>query len=112
MLVRPTTCKSGAQTLDGSKYSSMKTTNSLIGRIAKYLMLEVPRMKKVKQSKSRVTMVVKAKDGELSILTKLVQSNLRDSTRTSVSTLTDHSISSQNFHSTELLSALVPTMLP
>jgi hypothetical protein len=56
--------------------------------------------------------VVKAKDGELSILTKLVQSNLRDSTRTSVSTLTDHSISSQNFHSTELLSALVPTMLP
>jgi hypothetical protein len=45
-----------------------------------------------------------------SILTKIRDLKRRDSTRTSVSMSTDHSTLSQNFHSTELLSATVPTM--
>jgi hypothetical protein len=56
------------------------------------------------------TMVVNIKDGQLSILTKLVQSNQRDSTRTLASMSTDHSILSQNFHSTELQNATELTM--
>jgi hypothetical protein len=50
------------------------------------------------------------KDGELSTLTKLRRYHLRDLTKSLVSTLTDHSILSQSFHSTELLNATVPTM--
>jgi hypothetical protein len=45
----------------------MRTTNSSIGRMVKYLMLEVPRMKKVNLLESMVTMVEEIKDGKLSI---------------------------------------------
>jgi len=67
-------------------------------------------MKKDKQSVYMETIMVNIKDGELSILIKLVQFNPRDSTRTSASISTDHSTSSQNSHSTELLNATVQTM--
>jgi hypothetical protein len=43
------TCKFGALTQDGSKYSSMRIASSSIGRAAKFLRLKVARMKKDKQ---------------------------------------------------------------
>jgi hypothetical protein len=47
--VKPTTCKSGAPTLDGSRYSSMRRVNSSIGLMERSLMLQETRMLKVKQ---------------------------------------------------------------
>jgi len=73
------------------------------------MLLEL-RMLKDKQLVSMATTTELTRDGELSILIKLVQSNPRDSTRTSVSISIDHSILSQNFHSTELLNATELTM--
>jgi hypothetical protein len=70
----------------------MRTTNSSIGRMVKFLMLEVPRMKKVKLLESLEITVESIKDGELSILIKLDQSNPRDSTRIGASMSIDHSI--------------------
>jgi len=46
MLEELTTCKSGAPTQDGSKFSDMRTTNSSTGRATRFLMLLVERMKK------------------------------------------------------------------
>jgi hypothetical protein len=77
-------------------------------------MLQVVKMKKAKQllsttrMETRITMPTK--DGRLSILIKLEPSELRDSTRNSVSISIDHSILDQDFHSRELLNATVPTM--
>jgi len=70
MLERPMICKSGAQTLDGSKSSSMRIINSSTGKTARYLMSQEPRMLKDKLSKYMVTMVERTKDGMLSILIK------------------------------------------
>jgi len=44
----PTICKSGALTLDGSKYSNLKVNTLLIQPITKFLMLQDQRMKKDK----------------------------------------------------------------
>jgi hypothetical protein len=57
-----------------------------------------------------VTMVERTNNGMLSILTRLMQFKLRDSTRTLVSMSIDHSIWYPTSHSTELLSATVLTM--
>jgi hypothetical protein len=73
-------------------------------------MLEVQRMRKDKLLESGVITVENIKDGELSILIKPDQFNPRDSIRIGASMSIDHSISSQNFHSTESLNALVQTM--
>jgi hypothetical protein len=72
-------------------------------------MLKEAKIKKVKQLVFMVTMEEEDKNGMLSILTKLRDHKPRVSTRTSVSMSTDHSTLSQNSHSTELLSATVPT---
>jgi hypothetical protein len=65
---------------------------------------------KVKQSVFGVTTIeVKIRPGQFSILTKQRDHKLRVSTKTLVFTSTDHSTLSQNSHSTELLSATVPT---
>jgi hypothetical protein len=53
---------------------------------------------------------VSNKDGELSILIKLIRLKLRDSMKNLDSTSTDHSTSDQDSHSRELQSATVPTM--
>jgi hypothetical protein len=73
-------------------------------------MLKEVKIKKVKQLVFMVTMEEEDKNGMLSILTKLRDHKPRVLTRTSVSTSTDHSTLSQNSHSIELLSAMVPTM--
>jgi hypothetical protein len=64
------TCKSGAPTLDGGKYSSMKTTNSSTSRTTRYLMLEEQRMLKANKLESGVTIEVNTNNGQLSILIK------------------------------------------
>jgi hypothetical protein len=69
----PTTCKSGARTQVGSKYSNTRTTNSSIGRAARYLMLKVAKMKKDIQLEFGVTTEVNINNGKLSILTKLIK---------------------------------------
>jgi hypothetical protein len=76
-------------------------------------MLLDPKMKKVKLLELPIDLrMQRIKDGRLSILIKLLRQEPRDSIRSSVSISTDHSISDQDFHSRELLSAKVPTMLP
>jgi hypothetical protein len=62
--VEPTICKSGAPTQDGSKYSSMRTSNSSIGRAAKSLMSLVLRMKRDKKSECSVTTEVNTNNGK------------------------------------------------
>jgi hypothetical protein len=63
-------------------------------------------MLKETQFKYGKTMELLPKDGEYSILTRDQRLRLRDLMKNSVSTSTDHSISYQNFHSTELLRCL------
>jgi len=62
-----------------------------------------------KLSEYSKTATVSTKDGESFILTKLKKLKPRDSTKSLASTSTDHSISDQDCHSKELLSATVPT---
>jgi hypothetical protein len=87
----------------------MRTTNSSTGRVAKFSMSRELRMKKDTQLEFGETTEESTNNGQYSILTKTRDLKRRDSTRTSVSMSTDHSTLSQNFHSTELLSATVPT---
>ena len=106
------TCKSGAPTQDGSKYSDMITNNSSTGQTTRYLMSRVQRMKKEPQLEFMETMERITKNGKFFMLTRLLRLRPRDSMRNSDSTLTDHSTSSQSFHSTESLRCLVvPTWL-
>jgi hypothetical protein len=94
-LEKQATCKSGALTLDGGKFSDSRTTNSLTGRAIRYLMLLDLKTKKDKPLVSRTTTMVLTNNGMYSILMKLKDQELRELTKTSVSTLTDHSISDQ-----------------
>jgi hypothetical protein len=66
-------------------------------------------MLKVRRLVSGVTIRANINDGESSMLTKELKIEGKVSTRNSVSTSTDHSISDQDFHSKELLSAMVLT---
>jgi len=88
----------------------MKRISSLTGRAAKFLMLSQAKMKKDKQLVSGVTMVEKDNNGKLSISIKQKDLKPRVLTKTLASMSTDHSILCQNYHSTELLSAMVLTM--
>jgi hypothetical protein len=95
------TCKSGAPTLDGSKFSSTRTANSLTGRAAKSLMLKEAKTRKAKQLEFGVTIEADINNGKLSILMKLKDHRLRDLIKNGDSMLIDHSILFLNFHSTE-----------
>jgi hypothetical protein len=106
------TCKSGVLTLDGSKYSSMKTTSSSTSPKILYLTSHKPRIRKDKLFKSMVIMVERTNSGMYSILTKLIKLRPKDSMKNLVSISIDLSTLSHSFHSIELLSALEPTMLP
>jgi hypothetical protein len=72
-------------------------------------MLQVAKMLKVAQSVFSETMEVQIRDGMYFILTKQRKDQLRDLMLISDYTSTDHSILSQDFHSTELLNATVLT---
>jgi hypothetical protein len=111
--VEPRTCKSGAPTLDGSKFSNSKVNSLSILLTIRSLMLHPPRIKKVKPLLSTVetetTSKMLTKDGRLSTLINPKRIELKDSTRNSDSTSTDHSTSDQECQCKELLNATVPT---
>jgi len=90
MLVKQTTCKCGALTLVGSKYSNTKTTNLSTGKIIRFLMLRTIRTKKVTQLVFLETTEANTNNGQLPILMKCKMKKLKVSTKTSVSTLTGH----------------------
>jgi hypothetical protein len=69
----------------------------------------VVKMLKQAQLEFGVTMEAEPRDGPLSMLTRLIRIEPRASIKNLDSTLTDHSISDQDFHSKELLNATVPT---
>ena len=93
--------KSGAPTLDGGNSSSTmsKTSTSAISKKkTDVLMSGKPRMLKHNQLKFGREVVDPISNGQLFILIKQRKSKLRDSVLISVSILTDHSISYQDFH--------------
>jgi hypothetical protein len=103
--VKQITCKYGAPTQDGSKYSSLKRVNSLTGPTTRFLMSPNPRMKKVKQLELLETLVRTTRNGEFLILTKQLQSKLKVLTKNLDSILIDHSTSDQDFQCKELPNA-------
>jgi len=110
LLVKPITCKSGAQTLDGSKYSNSEMDKLLIHTMTRSSQLMEPRMRKDKELSSMATKRELTKSGRLSMLIKPSQIEPRDSTRNSASTSTDHSMLDQECLCKESLSAMVLTM--
>lgn len=99
--VKLMTCKYGALTQDGGKFSSTRTTNSSTGRATRSLMSNQARTKKGKPLKLGVTVEVKDNNGKLCILIKQRLIKLRDLTSNLVSKSTNHSILFQNSHPTE-----------
>ena len=107
------TCKSGALTLDGSRFSNIKkiifvTSKKKIDA----LRLAETKISKDKQFLLVIDKMVPIKDGKFFILTRRQPLKPRDSMKNLDSISTDHSTLFQNFHSTELLSVLEPTTLP
>jgi hypothetical protein len=93
-------CRSGALTLNGSKSSNIRTNTLSIQQTKEFSMLCIQKMKKVKQSEfllemRKLKVEQPTRDGRLSILIKLHQLDLKDLTKSSVSTSIDHSISDQ-----------------
>jgi len=76
--VRPTICKSGALTQDGSNCSNIATANSSTGPITRYLMSQELKMLKATQLEYGLTVRLDLNNGKLSILTKLEKLKLRD----------------------------------
>jgi hypothetical protein len=91
-----TQCKSQALTPTGGRSSSMKVNNSSTGQTAKYLMSQEEKILKDKPFGSGRIMVEPTRNGRSSILTKQRRSQLKDSTKNSDSTSTDHSTSDQD----------------
>jgi uncharacterized membrane protein YdfJ with MMPL/SSD domain len=113
-----TTCKFGAPTLNGGKSSSlnqlvrmMVTSQSKTTRetIRELLMLMDQLMKKLDQLRQRSLQSNRTKDGKLSMLTS-TRLKPKDYIKNSVSTSTDHSTLSQDFHCTELPKLLEQAM--
>jgi hypothetical protein len=102
-LVKPTICKSGALTQGGSSSLSSIRISSLTGQIIRFLMSPNQKMKKDKLLVLLETLVNPTKSGLFSILIRQEKLRQRDLTKSLDSISTDHSISSLNFHSTELL---------
>jgi hypothetical protein len=65
------TCKSGAPTQDGGKFSSTRKTNSSTGRAERDLTLKAARMLKATQLEYGATMEAELSNGMSSISTKL-----------------------------------------
>jgi len=107
------TCKSGALTLDGSRFSNIKKIISVTSKKKiDALRLVETKISKDKQFLLVIDKMVPIKDGKFFILTRRQPLKLRDSMKNLDSISTDHSTLFQNSHSTELLSVLEPTTLP
>jgi len=89
----------------------LKSTSATLTKLIDALMLSETRMSKVKQFRSITDIMVQTKDGRSFTLTRRQRLKQRDLTKNLDSTSTDHSTLSLNFHSTELLSVLEPTIL-
>jgi len=85
----------------------MRVNNSSTGKITRPLMSLDLRMMKALLLVLLIVPIKRTKDGRLSILIKQKRQQLRVSTKTLVSTSTDHSTSSLSFLTTELLRCLV-----
>jgi hypothetical protein len=95
-LVGPRTCRSGAPTHNGSRSSSIKTTNSSTPeRTKRFSMSQVERMLKLNQLLFGRIMVERTRNGTSSILIKLLRRILRDLIKNTDSKSTDHSTSDQ-----------------
>jgi hypothetical protein len=92
-----TQCRSLAPTPTGGRSSDMRIINSSTGTTVRYLMFQVERMKKDKQSGYGRITVELTRDGKSSILTKHQRLPRKDSTRNSDSTSIDHSTSDLDF---------------
>jgi len=96
-MVEATQCKSQAPTPTGGKSSDMKESNLSIGIMERHLMFQVEKILKDKQFGYGVNMVEPTRDGKFSILTSNQRFQLKDSTKNTDSTSTDHSTSNQDF---------------
>jgi hypothetical protein len=126
---RPTTCKSGAPTQDGSRSSSLlssqrlrklkqlrapprvlnRSDNLLISETIRSLMFQEEKMPKAKLLLFGVTMVRSTSNGKYNMLTKQNQFKTKDLWKTLDSIATDHSTFNQECQSIELLNATVLT---
>jgi len=71
-------------------------------RTTRFSTFKEEQIKKVKQLSSGIDMEVQIKDGELSILIKLIKNQPQDLTKSSVSSSTDHSFSDLDCQCKEL----------
>jgi hypothetical protein len=109
--VEPRTCKSGQPTQDGGRSLSTKvSTSATSSRPISASMFTKVKMLKDKKLLHTTDIMVLIRDGRFFIPIRL-SLRPKDSMRNLDSTSIDHSTLSQNSHSTELLSALVPTTL-
>jgi hypothetical protein len=95
VLAKQVKCKSGALTLDGSSTSNSKVDSLSILQTTRFLMFTKERMRKVNllrfKARMEITNPMLTKDGRSSILIKLRRSELKASTKNSVSISIDHS---------------------
>lgn len=96
-MVELKTCRSGALTLDGGKFSSTRTNNSSTGRTPRYLKLRQTETKKDMPSEFTPTMEADTKSGLSFTLTSQRRVRIKDSIRNGASIETDHSTSDLDF---------------
>jgi len=97
MQERPTRCKSGAPTQDGSRSSNIEMNTSSILEMVRHLMYMEEKMKKLGKSLPGRDTMVQTRDGRLSILIKLPRLLHQELMKTLDSTSTDHSTSNLDF---------------
>jgi hypothetical protein len=91
-----TKCRLQELTLDGGRSSSMKThTSATSNRLTSVSMFMQAKTKKEEMSSFGTDTTVLTKDGRLSILMNLQRSKIKEFTKISDGTLTDHSTWSQ-----------------
>jgi hypothetical protein len=95
--VKPATCKSGAPAQSGGKHSPMKATTSSTSKTEKHLMFTETEMKKEERLLCGESTMVITRDGQSSILIKLLRKLLQDTAKNGVCGSAEHSISDQDF---------------
>jgi hypothetical protein len=103
------TCKSGALTKDGSRFSHMLVSNSSTSKTRKFLMSVETKTLKDNQSKSMATTAEQTRDGRSFTLTQQ-RLKLREFPKLQDSELMFHSSLFLNYQWGELLNVLEPTM--
>ena len=109
MLERPTTCKFGAPTKIGIKFSSSRMSTSSILKTRNLLMSSKQKMKKVKESKFMAKTMELTRDGRFCMLMNKRRLQLKVKVKNSVLKSIEHSTSSPDYQCTELLNVKEPT---